>query len=488
MAPLLLIGTLLLTPLAQEGKKLPVPTAQEQKAAEKLIREIFKDDYSKNSPSDKAALAAKLVRQASETKDDVPARYVLLRDARDLSAQSGDLRTLLLATEDLARDFDVPPYSFKLAAFGSIAPNAKTLEDQQRLAHSYITLAREAAGAGDGDSAQKAAGAATALARKAKDLALVGKADAVTKEVADLRGKIDTFKKALESLGSSPDDAASNQIVGEWYCFIQGDWEKGLAHLAKGTDFKSMAQTELQKPTSASDQATLGDFWWDLAEKKTGPAKENLRKRGSFWYSAAVGQLTGLSRARIEKRLKDVPPDVKGGPLPGTITFGSADQLSKFRTSGGTWKIEDGELVGSCPDHGQWATFGTAYQSMSEVSIRVRIVPPAKFNFRYWVGDLHFIFNHEVGSRTELRVGSKMVVVNRDLLIPGKEQEITLRQEGPNVLLLIDGKKEWEAATTMSGTISVQAAHGSTIGIKQLRIVGTPDASKEVVPETRPIP
>jgi hypothetical protein len=79
-------------------------------------------------------------------------------------------------------------------------------------------------------------------------------------------------------------------------------------------------------------------------------------------------------------------------------------------------------------------------------------------------------------------------VVNRDLLIPGKEQEITLRQEGPNVLLLIDGKKEWEAATTMSGTISVQAAHGSTIGIKQLRIVGTPDASKEVVPETRPIP
>lgn len=487
MRLLLLAGTLLLAP-TQEDKRLPVPSVQDQKASEKLIREIFKDDYSKNGPSDKAALAAKLVRQASDTKDDVPARYVLLREARDLSAQLGDLRTLLQVTDDLLREFDLPPIGFKHAAYGSIAPNVKTLEDQQRLAQAYMALAREAALGGDGDGAQKAAAAATSLARKAKDLALVGKADATTKEVAELRGKVDAFKKALETLASSPDDAPSNQIVGEWYCFIQGDWEKGLAYLAKGTDFKLTAQAELKKPGSASDQAALGDYWWDLSEKKTGAVKENLRKRGSYWYSAAIGQLTGLTRARIEKRLKDVPPDLKAGPLPGTITFTSADQLSKFRTSGGAWKIENGELLGSCPDHGQWATFGTAYSSLTEVTIRVRIVPPAKFNFRYWVGNLHFIFNHEVGNRTELRVGTQMVVLNRDLLTPGKEQEVTLRQEGSNVLLLVDGKKEWEAATTMSGTISLQAAHGSTIGIRQLRIVGTPDPTKEVVPETRPIP
>jgi hypothetical protein len=483
-----LICALVLSPADGQDDRAPVPSVQAQKAAEKLIHEIFKDDYSKNSASDKAQFAAKLVRQAADTKDDPTSRYVLLRDARDLSAQAGDLRTLFLATDELVRGFDVQAIGFKLAAYGAAASTVRTPEDQLRLSQAYLSLSHEAALAGDGDGAQKAVTAAASLARKAKDLAAVGKADAAAKELAELRGKLESFKKASDTLASSPDDAPSNEVVGEWWCFVRGDWEKGLPYLAKGTELKSVAKTELAKPGSATDQVALGDSWWDLGDKKAGAARENLRKHGAYWYSAAVGQLTGLTRVRIEKRLKDVPPDLTGGALPGTITFTSADQLSKFRSSGGTWKIEDGELLGTCPDHGQWATFGTAYSSMSEVSIRVPIVPPAKSNFRYWVGNLHFIFNHEIGNRTELRVGTKMVVVNREFLTPGKEQEVTLRQEGSNVVLLIDGKKEWEAEATMSGTVSVQAAHGSTIGIRQLRIVGSPDPAKEVVAETRPIP
>jgi hypothetical protein len=262
---------------------------------------------------------------------------------------------------------------------------------------------------------------------------------------------------------------------------------KGLPSLAKGTDaeLKGLAARDLDGPTAAPDQTALADGWWDAGEKRTGAARVQLRRRAVLWYQKSLTQTTGLTRAKLERRIREIAPDWTP-PREGAVTFEKLEHLDKVVTSGGTWTVEGNELLGSCVGDTQWATLATSYRSMTQVTLRARIVPPAKNNLRYWVGNLHFIFNHEVGVRTEFRVGPSMVVMNRRYLTPGKEHEITLKQEGPKVILTIDGQKEWEAETMLSGTVSIQAAWGTTLGIREIQVIGTPDPSIKVVPPSRP--
>src|SRR5262245_60372676 len=64
---------------------LPVPAAADQRGAERMIREAFRREYSARSAEQRAEFAARLLMQAEETRDDSVARYVLLREARDIA-------------------------------------------------------------------------------------------------------------------------------------------------------------------------------------------------------------------------------------------------------------------------------------------------------------------------------------------------------------------------------------------------------------------
>ena len=62
---------------------------------------------------------------------------------------------------------------------------------------------------------------------------------------------------------------------------------------------------DLADPAGASQQAAVGDGWWDLSEKETVPAvKERLRARAHAWYEKAFRALAGLNKAKVDKRLK----------------------------------------------------------------------------------------------------------------------------------------------------------------------------------------
>jgi len=74
----------------QDGARKPPPEPASLRESEKALREIFKDDYARKAPADRAALAAKLVEQAKKTTDDRSAQFVLYREAQDLYGQAGD--------------------------------------------------------------------------------------------------------------------------------------------------------------------------------------------------------------------------------------------------------------------------------------------------------------------------------------------------------------------------------------------------------------
>jgi hypothetical protein len=202
-------------------------------------------------------------------------------------------------------------------------------------------------------------------------------------------------------------------------------------------------------------------------------------------YESALSDATALLRAKIEKRLSDLTPtpDASKG-----FRFQSPEQLGWFVTSGGNWRVENGELVGKCSGDHQWATYKIAYSAISQVTVRGRIIPPGQHNFRIWVGPVYVLFSWELGDLDSLHDSKGVVDRKPSAFNPGKEHEIVLRQQGSKVVITLDGKKAWESESTLSGTLSFQAAHDTTIGIRQFTIEGTPDSSKTVTAETRTQP
>ena len=81
--------------LTLQDPRSPIPSESEQNQAEKTIREVFKDEYSRRTPAGAQVLGKKLLEQGLQTKDDIVSRYVLLRESAELGARGGDIATAL---------------------------------------------------------------------------------------------------------------------------------------------------------------------------------------------------------------------------------------------------------------------------------------------------------------------------------------------------------------------------------------------------------
>ncbi len=288
-------------------KKLPVPEAAKQTAAEKLIRDLFRKDYlAAKRPADKLTLAAKLMQQAEETKDDPAARFVLLREARDLASQAGDVSVALTAAEETIRGYEVEPLPLKLATLTAVGKITTTAAANKELAEAVLRVLDEALVDDQFDTAAKLLAVAEPAARGAMSTALVNKVQARIKDLDDLKQEAGAAQGAAETLRRKPDDPLANLVAGKYLCFRKGKWEQGLPLLARGDDaLAKLAKKDLAGPTEAAAQAEVGDGWWSLAEAMHGGAEITIKGRANFWYQQALPGVTGFTQTRIDQRIKE---------------------------------------------------------------------------------------------------------------------------------------------------------------------------------------
>src|SRR5207237_680761 len=62
-------------------RRAAVPDAGKQKEAEKIIKDLFKDQYAKKAAADRKALARQLLDQAAQSASDPAAAWVMFREA-----------------------------------------------------------------------------------------------------------------------------------------------------------------------------------------------------------------------------------------------------------------------------------------------------------------------------------------------------------------------------------------------------------------------
>jgi len=314
-------------PPAPEPMRKPVPKDAELAAADKLVKDVFKEEYVKTTAADKLALAQKLIEQAKDTKDDMAARYVLFREAIDLATQAGDLTQAFRAADELGKDFAVRSASLKADAVDKAAAGVAAGDSARALVETLLPIVDEAAAADDYEAAARIAKAAEAAAKKAKALALISQVQSRAKDLDNLKASFEKVQVALTTLKTKPDDPDANLLVGRHYCLGKGDWSKGLPCLVKGNDdtLKALAQKDLDLPTAPADQLALADAWYDLAAKES--PKTQIQLRAYHWYDTALPGLTGLTKAKAEKRLAELQKvaDASGDKGGWLVIFRSAD-------------------------------------------------------------------------------------------------------------------------------------------------------------------
>jgi formylglycine-generating enzyme required for sulfatase activity/serine/threonine protein kinase len=309
--------------------KLPIPTAAAQGQAERLVNDVFKDDYALAKQVDgKLALGKKLLAEAQKTADDPASRYVMLREARKLAIEAADPALAESAIGILASHFALDPLKDLAAALEDMAGKSHPAAANKSIAEAATSRVEEALATDEFDAARRFADVAVAAARKAKDAQSVKQAVELSKAVTAAAQQHEAWQKAQAKLRESPDDPEANLSVGRYLCLVQGDWPQGLPYLAKGTSgpLQELAAKSLSPPGDAAALADLGDAWWTAADKRKGKDKADLRAGAAYWYSQAEAGLTGLAKTRVEKRLAELGGKVaaarsaaNGKSLPGTL-------------------------------------------------------------------------------------------------------------------------------------------------------------------------
>ena len=166
-----LVGCALTLPLrAQEGK-LPVPPPLEQEEKAKLIKQLFKSEYSKRTTVARRDLGKVLLAKAKREKVDMVARYVLLSEAINFSARSADLHNSLEAFQLMEDAYLIDPVEIKEGLL-SVFPRTKSLITEETIFDEWMTLVDMALEMDDYSTADRFAG----LARKraSRDMLLGG--------------------------------------------------------------------------------------------------------------------------------------------------------------------------------------------------------------------------------------------------------------------------------------------------------------------------
>jgi hypothetical protein len=321
----LLIVIAVLSPNPAAGiddERTPVPPTTDLVKAEALVKGIFKSEYAKTKRADRTALASKLLEQFAETKDDQAARYVLLREARDIAAKAGDAEVALKAASDMAAAFKVDAAEVRLAVVNPVIAGITTAASAALATEVFLAAVDDAKSADDLKLALAFAKAADAAAYKAKNVGLATQAKTRLKEIEVLNVESEKVKDHLETLKTKPDDPVANLAVGRFLWLVKQDWDMAASHFANVADEK-LRDAAVKDAKAAdggdADKLAAGDAWYDLAAGKVdAPLKVAAQIRALHWYSTAVADLMGLNKAKVEKRIVELKGTLETRPDKGS--------------------------------------------------------------------------------------------------------------------------------------------------------------------------
>ena len=326
-------------PATTRPERWPVPDAAAIATADALVKEVFQDDLKKRRDAQGQSGIGREASRAGQRNQRRSGGH--LREAARRTIWASLLLPALIdrAIRALATRFDVDRAAETCQAMEKMsAPSGPAAN--KAIADATFPIAQEFAEGEQWEAAQRLR-ASPLTARHASNPALFR-----TRHRSGRRGSLPISKsgrprnRARIALDKDPGDPAANLALGRYLCFVRGDWERGLAHLALSSadTLKELALNSKTAPADPAAQAALGDDWWDAAEKAKGKEQDELQKGAAYWYGLAVNGMTGLAKTRVEKRLAELadevpfrtaatasPPPTGNKPIPPTAKQAGSD-------------------------------------------------------------------------------------------------------------------------------------------------------------------
>ncbi len=367
-------------------KRTVVPGEAALQKSEVDAKELFaKELAAAKKSAEKSQLAATLLSKSAELGDDLTGQYVLLAMGRDLAVTAGDPVMALKIIDRINAKYDIDGFKEKSELLTRLLETATSAAAQTALVEAQLSVVDEAVSKEDYPTALALARAAYDVALKTKDVKLASRVKDRGKDLNTVAKEFTLFSDANKTLQTTPDDPAANLAVGRWNYFTKQEPEKAWAYLAKGSDasLKIVAEKEIAAPTEAMQQSELADAWYELVQiTKVEIEKNAYSLRASQWYSKALPQITGLAKAKAEKRVADLQASAE------KVVAKPAD-----KTASGAVATPHGKLVvGIIGEYYNGKSFDTLIGSRIDTApglgfaeSRGSNVPPEEFSIR-WIG------------------------------------------------------------------------------------------------------
>jgi len=358
-----------------QDKREKVPDDSKLKEAEKDLQKLFADQYK----SRKADFADVLVNAVSTETGDK--RYVMLRDAAQISAENFKLPTSFAALEKMVDTYQVKFDLVSSDVLKTAKKGAKSPEQNAEFAELGIKLADLSMKWNEYDAAVKAVNEAKSVAGKAGDKSLVDKTNEKLKEVTLLKKEFDDYVKAEDGLSkitfedtvNDPKKKADferfNLIAGKWQCFKEDKWNIGIYMLPMGSDkdLAAIAQKEQKLfenkiPLTAENFYDLAESWYAKTKKESDQReKAKYGGRALHWYDRTLETATGALKAKTETRIGEL------GDLGGKKNI--VDLLKMIDVKRDAVK-------------GEWTLNGKLLISPKELGSRVQVIyePPEEYD------------------------------------------------------------------------------------------------------------
>ncbi|MGA2031205.1 MAG: LamG-like jellyroll fold domain-containing protein [Thermoguttaceae bacterium] len=307
-------------PQAQSvAAKRAVPSEEAKANASKLVQDVYADQYrSAKSPSQRVALARKMLEAANDAQNDDATRYVLLDRARRVAIEAGNAGAADEAIRKAAARFDLDPVALEKEMVDRLLKISKPTAEQRRATAEAVLRVMESLGDQEKYEESLNLGAAAKIAlRGGTDPGLLKRLEARIKEVQAWQKESAGIEPARAVLKTKPDDAEANYVVGAFLC-AKRQWERGLPLLAKGRDerLRELAKQELLHTDDPLAQAKLADGWYEQAKRESPATRTAFQERARSWYQRSLPGLSGLEQARAEKRLKELKKDEPSSESP----------------------------------------------------------------------------------------------------------------------------------------------------------------------------
>ncbi len=289
--------------------RLPPPSSDVQQAIIAQINGQYHAEQAASSVA-KVRLAKELIEAAERTSDKPDERFVLLRTAAELSCDGCDVELMLQAVDSLAGGYDVPEPEVHAHMLKRLLANGDRPERVMAFLRNCGPVIGRALAVDKLDLAVEMADLAGGFGeRPVGSVEFRKELQTRQARVRSIGEQFQQHQAALARLAAAPDDADAHATAGRWLCLVKGHWDEGLPHLSQGSDarLKKLAQQELSAANAAPDVlVALGDEWCETAQSAEAHEQLEMLRRADDWYRRAAESLSGLARAEIDGRRKEI--------------------------------------------------------------------------------------------------------------------------------------------------------------------------------------